>query len=69
MQRMMSCGEIRMSELGRLMFSNRVNYSIHNYCSICAVKYPKHISYCLDCGRKLRTKPHRVYKRKIKTVE
>jgi len=47
------------------IFSNRVNYSIHNFCSTCNKKYPKQISHCLDCGRKLRTRPHRVYKKKI----
>lgn len=36
---------------------SRVDYEFFNYCSICALKYPKEVLRCKECNRKVRTKP------------
>ena len=37
-----------------------VNYKIHNHCNTCKIKYTKDIIYCLECGRRVRTKSKNV---------
>ncbi len=36
---------------------SRIDYNFFNYCSICELKYPKHILRCRDCNQKVRTRP------------
>lgn len=36
---------------------SRIDYNFFNYCSICELKYPKHVLRCKDCNQKVRTRP------------
>ncbi len=40
------------------MRTHHPNYEIENYCVRCDTKYPKTITWCTNCGTKVRTVPH-----------
>ncbi len=42
-------------------------YLLYNFCIPCKIKYPKSITRCSECGKKIRTKPNTSWKEKTRT--
>ena len=41
-------------------------YLLYNFCITCKIKYPKSITRCSECGKKIRTKPNVAWKEKTR---
>ena len=41
-------------------------YLSYNICLPCNIKYPKSITRCSECGKKIRTKPNTTWKERTK---
>ncbi len=41
-------------------------YERYNFCVLCEIKYPKSVTVCLKCGKKIRTTARSSWKNKIR---